>query len=186
MAFSPSAGLRKKEDLLLGGGDACLGRKEPRVGLAGSRPLVSGGSVWLSRPEGRRLAPPTVSSLLLSNTIMRGPCPQFSYLQKINGRGRSLVCLQRFAIVLLDGVQRLNLVAPIWILSDQVWAPPAGKQLHLKIKAQRSPGSLGAPQPWWPPRKTNSARAGPTRFWCILLLPLLAWHRQQRNDRSVV
>lgn len=81
-----------------------MGRKEPRVGLAGSRPLVSGGSVRLSRPEGRRLAAPTVSSLLLSNTIMRGPCPQFSYLQKITGRGRSLVCLQRFAIVLLDGV----------------------------------------------------------------------------------
>lgn len=54
---------------------------------------MSAGSVWLSRPEGRRLVPPTVSSLLLSNTIMRGPCPPFSYLQKINGRGRGLVCL---------------------------------------------------------------------------------------------
>lgn len=99
--------------------------------------------MWLSRQEGGRLLPPTVSTLLLSNSIMRRPCPQFSYLQKRNGRGRSLVCLRRFAIVLQDGVGATSAKAqtppaPIWILSEQVWAPPAGKQLQGKIKAQSS------------------------------------------------
>lgn len=120
----PSKGLRKKEDLLLGGGCGRSGRKDPGVGLAGSRPLVSGGSVRLSGPEGQRLFPPAVSSLLLSNTIMRGPCPQPSYLQTINGRGRKSrvsgglpLCWWAQCASLPQGAKP---VAPIWILSDEV------------------------------------------------------------------
>lgn len=38
--------------------------------------------------------PPTGSNLLLSSSIMATPWPQASYLQKINGRGRSHVRLR--------------------------------------------------------------------------------------------
>lgn len=51
--FVPATG-PKERDLLPDGG-----RKGPGVGLAGSRPLVSGGSVRLSGSEGQALVPPT-------------------------------------------------------------------------------------------------------------------------------
>lgn len=57
--FVPATGPRKKEDLLPDGGHGRRGRKGPGVGLAGSRPLVSGGSVRLSGSEGQGLVPPS-------------------------------------------------------------------------------------------------------------------------------
>lgn len=92
MALSPCTGLTEEE-------------KSPGLAWRALAPWCLKGLCGSAGQKVGGWSPPTVSSLLLSNTIMRGSCPQLSYLQKINGRGRSLVCLWRFAVVLLDGVR---------------------------------------------------------------------------------
>lgn len=90
-----STSLREKGDMLLSGVTDDQ-EKEPR-GVEGKTsfvrpgrlsPLVSAGAEWLrmpSRPERLGDVPPTVSNLLLSNTIMVTPWPRASYLEMING-----------------------------------------------------------------------------------------------------
>lgn len=105
----PSTSLRKKGDMLLSGA-TCDQEREPRgcEGKAASpRPgRLSSPGVWRGwvaqqAQQARRAGdiPPTASNLLLSTTIMVTPWPQASYLQKINGWGRSHVCLRRFAVL---------------------------------------------------------------------------------------
>lgn len=109
-------------------------------GLAGSRPLVSGGAEWLSRPSGPEgqggappFHPPTVCNLLLSTTIMVTPWPPglifvddkllwktSRALPGIGAGGRSEIMrsLSRRGVRLSHGGERVPSTLP---LSDLVW-----------------------------------------------------------------
>lgn len=82
-------------------------------------------------------------------------------------------------------LQRLNPLAPIWILSEQVWAPPAGKQLQGKRKAQSCPGPLGAPQPWGE-NKGSPGRCEPLLLYAILPSPGMAPAAADRTPKLPV
>lgn len=162
MAFWPSAG--RKGNLLLGGGGARSGRKEPQ-GRPGGLPPPGVWRVCVAQQARRSEAgsptppSPTVPSLLLSNTIMRvSLSPVLIFTEDKWARKKSRVSPEGCYCA----AGRVTSALPPPPTPFGSYQIRLGRHQQAKIKAEGSPGWLGAP-PAVVTSKENKTQPGPVR-----------------------